>query len=310
MATMLDAGVALVSALRQSFPGKFQTAANKMYTLLDTGSTFNDAMRQQPVFCQFECSMVMVGERSGRLPEIFRLLAEWYEQRHRMRQKIILGITYPLLVYHFAGLMLGVINVATKASTLTNAIVVLAIWTLAPWIAYYIYAMLAPTIRKSNFLGSIVNAIPLFGALQHKLETAYFYKALGICLNAGIGVAPSIKLAANSCINEGYKKHYLDMANKITEEKCAISSAFFSMMTSREKKSPILQLLQTGELTGSLPESCAKIANISNEEATRLMGLTAKVIPACAYAAIAIYLAFRIISFYAGYLQQINSLLE
>lgn len=309
MATMMNAGVALSSSLRQSFPGRFQGLANRMYHALDRGESLSDAIRDEDALSPFERAMMTVGEKTGKLPDIFHSLAQWYESKHRMRQKMVIAMFYPLFVYHVAGPLLCIIDVATGKSTLTGAMLFLICWTLLPWACWVLYRLTRPVLQSTEICGRIVDMLPVIGALQFKLESANFFKSLGMGLDAGMGAFSSIQLAAGSCVNQSYRKRYSLVGNKVAKEGCSFSEAFASYMTRREKASAIGALLRTGEESGQLAENCEKLAVLHMEEASGVMNVLVKLAPALFYAALGAYLVYRIISFYAAYVKQINSLL-
>lgn len=309
LATMLNAGVAIVSALRQPFQGVFQAASNNMYFLIDHGTGITDAMSQQKVFSPFELAIISVGEQSGQLPESFKALAEWFELKHRMRQKIIIGMIYPFIIYNLAGPILGVINVATDQSTIPAAILKLFLWILLPWLVLLLFCILKPIFRKNAFCGSLVDAMPILGKLQFKLETANFFKSLGMSLNAGMGAKQSVTLAAESCTNASYLNRYAKIAQIIDTTGCGFAEAFYNVMTKREADSAIPALLATGEQSGQMPEFCNRIAALHMEEAANQMGLLSKILPFAIYLMLIAYLVFKVLSFYSDYIGQINNLL-
>ena len=91
LATLEGAGLPRVRALEQSYPWPFDRAAHTMAALIGRqGVTLSEAMTEHPrLFSQFERSLVRVGEQTGRVEQVFRSLAEWYELVNRLRSQVI-----------------------------------------------------------------------------------------------------------------------------------------------------------------------------------------------------------------------------
>src|SRR6185295_12543313 len=53
----------------------------------------------------FDIALLQAGEKSGRLPDCFRLLSSYYDQRAQLARQVILFSIYPLVVFHVAVLL-------------------------------------------------------------------------------------------------------------------------------------------------------------------------------------------------------------
>ena len=309
IANMLDAGASLVSALRQEFPRRFRDIVSALYTAIDAGHNLSSAMSEHAIFSHFECMLVSLGEHSGMMPQVLRTLAEWFENKNRIEKNIIIGLVYPLLVYYVAGPLLCIIEVfSNQMEGIGFSITKLILWWATPILLFFLWRIVSPILRRNAITGAILDNLPFFGKLQFASETAYFMRALGMCLNAGMGIYNALRLACNVCINERYRDHYLLVAQAINDQGCTFSQAFSQQMTAREKSSNILSFITMGEETGTLPEQCIRLAGLYQEEYARRITVFSKILPVAVYLAIAIFLAFKIISIYASYIGMLNSL--
>ena len=267
------------------------------------------AMKSLSLFSEFECAMVMVGQQTGRLPEVMRTLAVWYEQRHRMRQKLMVGLIYPMLVYHMAGPLLALISVVSQSRTLSGALVFLAVWTAIPWVLFALWQIFRSALVHSYLVSRLIQVIPLLRTLLYRLESSMFFESLGMCLEAGWPPVVAIRQAAATCSNYWYRRRYLLLAEIVDKTGCPISEALKQTGTHNEVRSSLITMLETGEQAGKLPEYCQKFAKMQLESAEGMMSAVSRLAPALLYGILVVYLAIRIISFFSSYIGGIQQLL-
>lgn len=310
LATLIGAGLPIIRALDQRFPGRFRQAATRLREQIQSGSTLTQAMRGLNCFSAFEGNVVAAGEYSGHLDVCFRSLSEWFALRLRLRQKVLGGLLYPLFMYHLAGPILCVVDVATGQMTMPMVVARLIWWFALPWGLYLVFRLLAPGLLRSRLFGEVLNAVPVIGSVQFNLENASFFRALALCLNAGIGTVNAITLSAESCNNEAYKRRFLRLAKRIDQHGESFIDAYQKTMTGRERDSSIPALLDTGEMSGTLDSYAERIAKFCAADGERQLETAAALFPKMLYGCLVLYIGFRIVSFYAGYVSQINELLQ
>ena len=311
LATVVDAGASPVSALRHDFLGKFRKAALELYPMVSDGASLSSAMSNLPLFSRFECVYVAIGERSGKLSMALHTLGEWFDVRHAMRQHVISGLIYPVFLFYFAGIAFTIINFFTNGKCLGSCLLRFGIWCVVPLIAYLLVKIIIRRIRRSYGFGNLFNHVPLLGALFFKQESMAFFKTLGMCLTSGMGMAYSLHNASNICGSNYYRKRYSALADMVERAGCPLSTAFKRIgLNNREKSSMIITCLETGEQSGTLDQACERIAELHREDCTKLMSLISHSLPMLLYFAMVIYIAVRLISFFAGYVNAINELME
>ena len=314
LATMLEAGVPLLRVMKQRYPGRFRRVAQALGSRMDAGASLSDAMRAEAAFSGFECSVTAAGELTGSLPAVFRSLGEWFALKQLLRGKIISGLIYPLAMYHLAGPLLCVVDFFTgkiKDQEMSLAAVAwrLAWWTALPWVLYAVGRVVWPVLRRSQVFGSVASCLPVVGKLLFRLEGASFFKSFGLCLNAGLGAAVSVRMAAESCVNEVFRRRYQRMAAVIEAESVGFVEAFSRHQTWREADSPIPALMATGEESGHLDDYAERIARMLADEAGQQLELLANLLPKAMYFGLMGYIGYKIISFYAGYFSMLSELL-
>ena len=103
IATMLDSGAPLLSALetvmRGQRRGRAKTMLLEVHDALRGGSSLGQAMRAHPTwFDSAEVAMVEAGEHGGNLPQVLRGLAERHERAGELGQRIVGALAYPAIV--------------------------------------------------------------------------------------------------------------------------------------------------------------------------------------------------------------------
>ena len=314
LASMLEAGVPMLRAMKQSYPGRFRKVARALGEQMEAGASLSDAMRTEAAFSGFERNVVAAGGLTGNLPTVFRSLGEWFALRQTLRGKVISSMLYPLMMYHFAGPVLCVadffIGKATEQEVSLDALVWrLAWWTALPWALYVAGRIVWPMLRRSLAFGSVVSTLPIVGKVLFRLEGANFFKSFSLCLNAGLGAAVSVRTAADSCVNQVFRRRYQRMAAVIENESVGFVEAYSRHQTWREAASPVPTLMATGEESGQLDEYAERIARMLTDEASQQLEMLANLLPKAMYLGLMCYIGYKIISFYASFASKLSELL-
>src|SRR5690606_31779334 len=101
LATTLHAGVPILKAVSLAGGKSASPALKKGLEDIDqqlrNGSTLAEAFRiHDDLFPDLMCDLVGVAERTGMLPEVFRSLADHYDNNQRLRKDFIGQITWPV----------------------------------------------------------------------------------------------------------------------------------------------------------------------------------------------------------------------
>lgn len=308
LATLLAAGVPTQRALAQRFPGRFQRVSRQLQTAMDAGAGFSQAMRGSPCFSTFECNLVLSGESCGRTPETLRSLADWFQQQVRLRGKIITGLLYPIFIYLVANCLLGLISAFTSREQISQIVIATIVRLLAPFTIYLVGKNAYRLLSKYALFGQLLALLPVFGTLQHRLETARFFKALSLCLTAGLDMARTIDIAAGCCHNRAFRDRFLQLRPLILEQGLSFRESYGRIQSRRDMSTPILALLDTGEQSGTLDVYANRLADLFNDEAARILERLTAVLPVLIYLVIVIYVALKIISLAQGYISELNQL--
>src|SRR5471032_233515 len=103
LATMIDAGIAIVQALQalaEQMPNKvMRDVIRDVCSRVESGESFSEALQKHPkTFNKLYYSMIAAGEKGGLLSEIMARLATYLENTERLRKKVKTALMYPIAV--------------------------------------------------------------------------------------------------------------------------------------------------------------------------------------------------------------------
>src|SRR5471030_3295249 len=103
LATMIDAGIAIVQALQaladQTGNKVMRDTIRDICTRVESGESFSEALTRHPkAFNKLYTAMVSAGEKGGLLAEIMARLATYLENTERLRKKVKTAMMYPTTV--------------------------------------------------------------------------------------------------------------------------------------------------------------------------------------------------------------------
>ena len=298
--SLAKAGLPMLRILAQPPPRKLKKAVARLRQAVESGMPLEEAMRKESVFTSFETSLVAVGVASGTLESNFGALADWFETRHTINMQIISGLVHPAATYFLAAPILAVVDIFMGKMPLPLAATRVVLWWIAPFILFWIYKRLSPLLNKNGLYCTIMDAIPIIGNLRHKQESAIFFQALGLCLQGGLGAVATVRLSADACRYGHTRKKFHKMADIIEHNGETFTNSFQQVMSSRDASSPALGMIATGEATGSLADYALRLSGLAQQESKTLLTRLAAAAPVIAFIPLALYIGYRVISFYTG----------
>ena len=302
LATMLDAGLAMVQSLQalaeQTTNKVMRDVIKDVCSRVEGGDSFSEALVKHPkVFNRLYVCMVAAGERGGLLAEILSRLATYLENTARLRKKVKSAMMYPTAVTIIAigitiFLLVKVVPVFGEVYkgfgqklpgptlfliTLSNTVREYLLYIL-PGMVGLVYGWLAYIKTKSGreFWDRTRIKLPIFGVIAHKICLARFTRTLGSLIRSGVPILEVLQIVGGTVGNVIMEKAVKVAAGDI-ERGEGISSALgkhpvFPTM--------IIRMITAGEQTGKLEQMLERISNFLNEELeTTLSGLTSLIEP-------------------------------
>jgi type IV pilus assembly protein PilC len=302
LATMIDAGIAIVQSLQaladQATNKVMRDTVKDICSRVEAGESFSEALIRHPKsFNRLFVSMVGAGEKGGLLAEILARLATYLENTERLRKKVKMALMYPTVVTVVAivitifllvkviptfkdvysgfgaqlpGPTLFLIGLSEIVQHYLLYLIVLAGVAVWGWL-YYI-----KTKQGRDFWDSQRIKLPVFGPIAHKICLARFTRTLASLIRSGVPILEVLQIVSQTVGNTVMEKA-IKTASTDIEHGEGISAALgkhpvFPTM--------IIRMLSAGEQTGNIDNMLERVADFLDEEIeTTLSGLMSLIEP-------------------------------
>jgi len=302
LATMVDAGIAIVQALQaladQTSNKVMRDTIRDVCTRVESGESFSEALQKHPkAFDRLYISMVAAGEKGGLLAEILARLATYLENSDRLRKKVKTALMYPTAVtvvaicittfllvkviptfkeiYSGFGAQLpGPTQFMINLSDIVKSYLILFIAGAVLLVWGWFYFIKTKTGRE--FWDGRRIKLPIFGTIAHKICLARFTRTLASLVRSGVPILEVLQIVSQTVGNVIMEKAIKTAALDI-ERGEGISAAL--------GKNPIfpsmvIRMLSAGEQTGNIDNMLERVANFLDEEIeSTLSGLMSLIEP-------------------------------
>ncbi len=302
LAVLLEAGLPILRALdtvTAGLRGNPQKVFSDVRKSVSQGNGLSESMaKHQDVFAVLDVTLVETAELSGKLPECFKLLCNWYEFRNRLHGIIKSGLIIPLLVLHFSVFIIPLPGMVLGQTTIGGYFIIvlkiLAFFYMSFFIILVVYKLMRRNSTLNEYLDAMILRIPVLGQAVWQLSICRYCRAFNMLYKAGVPIAQSLtqatKLAGNLIVSRLFE------GGAISATEGNIASDGFSDRLPSE----YLNLWRIGEETGELEKTVDKIAQISGDKAELLLTESARWFPRLIYVLICIWLLIQVLKGYAN----------
>jgi type II secretory pathway component PulF len=313
LGTLISAGISLPQALetmQRNPPSRsFREPLRQLNSHLSNGCTFTVAVERLGNWIpSFDLALVQAGEQSGRLDACFKLLAIYYRERAQMARQVISDLLYPVFVFHFAIFLFPFIQFFQDGNLAWYLAQTFGI--LIPIYAAVFFLIFACQGRHGEKWRSatenVLYKIPLLGTARRQLALARLSAALEALINAGVSILGGWELAATASGSPALRRAVVRWQPLLQTGETPGDL----LATTREFPEMFANLYRTGEISGKLDETLLRLHAHYQEEGTRKLRAFSQWTPRLVYAGVAIMVAIRVISFYAGYFNQVNEVMK
>ncbi|NLS14470.1 type II secretion system inner membrane protein GspF [Vibrio sp. SM6] len=283
LSTLVQSGMPLEECLRavaeQAERPRIRTMLVAVRAKVTEGYTLADSFADYPhIFDELFRAMVAAGEKSGHLDAILERLADYAENRQKMRNKLLQAMIYPVVLVVFAVSIVAFL-LATVVPKIVEPIMqmgqalpestqfLLAAsefiqeWGLSLFIATVVtvyavkWALKRPNIRLA--WDRRLLRLPLIGKISRGLNTARFARTLAICSSSAIPILEGMRVAVDVMTNQFVKKQVLAASDNVRE------GASLRMALDQTKLFPpmMLHMIASGEQSGELESMLTRAAD-------------------------------------------------
>lgn len=295
MGQLIHAGVAIPVALeeiRASIPQpRLNTVLASMVEDIHSGKSFSAAVQIYPhIFPPLFGTLIQVGERTGKLEEIFRNLAEtlkWEEEllsqaRKALRYPLFVGVVvlalfFFLMVYLAPRLLSFLPQMGATLPFHTQLLIglsqfVIHWWPLLVLVPLLVYggvrvvAHFNPWFRLARDRWQL--RIWFFGPLMRKIYLVRFAHVMALMYRSGVSILDAMGSAAGLSGNKAMQRA-IEEAQQMVLEGSAVSDSF---QRTNLFPPPLPRLLQVGEAAGQLDEALRNVAYFLDQEVRDSIG--------------------------------------
>ncbi|MGQ9486642.1 MAG: type II secretion system F family protein [Armatimonadota bacterium] len=305
LATAVRAGIAihraLISVAENTGKPRLRRVVQAVVNDLMQGKPLAQAMRKQPhVFDELQIALIQAGEEGGLLDNMLERLADYLERDYKLRLKIRAGTFYPKVLL-VAGIFIPKIPILVVGGGLIPYLRETVGWAgpillaVLASVALVRIALQVEPLREAY--DSLKLMVPGIGGLVRQLAMARFSRAMAALFSAGVPLQRAIAISALAADNY-YLTKRLRSAVTAVEHGQSLSSAF---QQTGVMPPLVLDMLRTGESTGSVDAMMDKVAEYYEQETDVKSHQAVIALSVGVYLLIALWIASMIIGFWQGY---------
>jgi general secretion pathway protein F len=295
LATLVGSGLPIdesLGALAEGSEGRFKSLVLALRARVMEGATLASALAEHPdSFPPLFRASVAAGESAGKLDRVLRALADHAEASDALRQRVMLALTYPVLLTVVAlavvgGLLVYVVPQVTGVFTQhgqalpwpTQALIAGSDWMAAygGWLLVAILmlvgaavlALRQPALRRR--WDGLLLRLPIFGRLLRAAESSRFARTLALLTGSAVPLLDALAIASQVVHNLPLRDALAKVSARVRE-----GQGFARALAETRQFPPIaVRLIASGEKSGRLDEMLAEAAAHQERELNGALGVT------------------------------------
>tara|TARA_B100000929_G_scaffold94893_1_gene74453 strand:+ start:11703 stop:12938 length:1236 start_codon:yes stop_codon:yes gene_type:complete len=302
MYSLLKAGIPIIRAIKglseNASHKRFQEILKDIADQLEQGRSLSSAMvKYEKVFTRLTISVVVVGENTGKLDDVFLQLALYFEREQETRKRIKSALRYPTFVLIALAIAMFILNLFVvpvftqmfeRFDTELPIMTLVLIGTSNFFVNYWwliLIVLIATIISVKQYVNSTNGRLkwdkfklklPVVGSIIERSLLARYSRSFSMILRAGVPLTAGLSLTADAVDNAHMQMRIKAMRQGIEKGDSLLrvskNSELFSTL--------VLQMIAVGEETGRLEQLLEESADYYEREVDfDLKSLTAKIEP-------------------------------
>lgn len=295
LATLVQASMPLEECLKavaeQSEKPRLKNMLLAVRSRVVEGYTLSDSLAEYPhIFDQLFRAMVAAGEKSGHLDTVLNRLADYTENRQKMRSKLQQAMIYPtmltLIAIAVVAFLLATVvpkivdqfvQMGQKLPTITEILLAASDfvqnWGLVVLLVIAAVVMLLKmALKRPDFRlkwDRWVMRLPVIGKVARGLSTSRFARTLSICTSSAIPLLEGMKVASDVMTNTWVNQQIREAADKVREG----SSLRVSLEQTKIFPPMMLHMIASGERSGELEQMLTRAADNQDRDFESLVNM-------------------------------------
>lgn len=315
MHTTTKAGVPITRALEilgKNARGVDRQIIRGLAREIENGASLTTAMEAQGrAFPALYRNLVMAGEVSGGLEEVFLQLADYYDLVRQMWRRLISGLLYPVIEYIMLIGALTFITYIVEMFVNHNpnpegpALRVLLIGIAIFCVPIVVYLILTRMLGGRRVVHEILNRVPILGMVMRSLALWRFCWCMHMMTNAGVAVLDAVVLSAQATANGAYAAQ----GPKIAAELRQGVPMYAALERTGLFPNDVIEMVHVGEESGEAPDMFRRMAVVFQERVTAALAFLSTAFGWFIWMIVAGVIIFYIIRFAMQYRNMLNDVL-
>lgn len=293
LSVMIGSGLSLDRAIevlsRQASSRKLRAILVELGSDVRKGVSFGDALAKHPTeFNELFVSMVRVGEESGTLEEVLKVLSRQMQKDNELLSRVRGAMIYPAIILTVMvgiGILMMILVVPKLAEVFadleielpftTRTIIFLgnflahntvAVLISIPVLVFFIRMALASAQGK-KFLDTVAINSPLISGITKKVNTARFARTLSSLIRSGVPIVRTLEILSGTLTNHYYKDSIISAIERVKK-----GDSLFAALGDYPRLYPpiVIQMIAVGEETGALAEIMQRLAHFYEAEVANI----------------------------------------
>ena len=323
LGTTLHAGVPILKAVSlaggKSSQPALRDAMADIANQIKEGNQLSTALEgQNGLFPDLTVDMVRVAEHTGMLPEVFRSLAEHYENNLRLKKDFYGQIAWPVIqfgaaicIVGFLIFILGIIGSgADRLDPLgfglfgaKGAMVWLSGWAMLLASAYVAYRVVAASKTGMATIYGAMMRLPVIGTCMESFAVARFSWAFYLTQEAGMPIDQSLRASLKATANGAFIAASDGIVQSVENGESLTDALAQSQLFSND----FVQMVNVGETTGTVPETLNRLSPQFEDQARRSLRTLASAAGWAVWCTVAIFIIFLIFRIMFWYVNLLDS---
>lgn len=300
-ALILRSGISSLEGLailqEDSPEGEGQELLEQLYEHLELTGSLSEALEQSGAFPPYLCSMVELGEQSGRLDDVMQSLSEHYRREDALTKNIKNAVTYPLIMLGMMLVVMAVLivkvlpifsqvfdqlgadltGISATILSLGNVLSGCSTVLIVVGAVLLVLCLLAfGTAKGQKILGRMAGKFVLTRKLAEQVACSRFASGMYLALASGLDIDQSLEMVQR-LVDHPLLNKKIGLVREMTAE----GGSFSDAITETEIFSGIhARMVSIGGKTGSMDEIMHQISLQYDEDVQdRIASLLSKIEP-------------------------------
>ncbi|MCR5768939.1 MAG: type II secretion system F family protein [Lachnospiraceae bacterium] len=231
IAMLFNGGISLTEGIymlhSEMEDSRTKAVLKQLYDQTNSNMPFYEALKNTGAFPEYMVHMVEVGEKTGRLEDVMKSLAEYYERDSRIKSGIRSAIAYPMILFGVMACIMIILvwkilpmfermfdELSSDVSSATENVLtvglaagkVIAVVILVLFALVIFMVLFGKTKTGSRVLKKLAGAFRPARKLMELMATGKFVSSMSLMLSSGMNTTDALESEYENCENDTVRK--------------------------------------------------------------------------------------------------------